>query len=44
VLTALRETIRAKDIPQKPFSDLLRAFRQDQCVQRYATWDGVLDY
>ena len=44
VLIALRETIRAKDIPQKPFSDLLRAFRQDQRVQRYATWDGVLDY
>ncbi len=44
VLIALRETICAKDIPQKPFSDLLRAFRQDQRVQRYATWDGVLDY
>ncbi len=44
VLIALRETIRAKEIPQKPFSDLLRAFRQDQRVQRYATWDGVLDY
>ena len=44
VLIALRETIRAKDIPQKPFSDLLRAFRQDQRVQRYATWDAVLDY
>src|SRR6202030_3977923 len=44
VLIALRETIRAKDIPQKPFSDLLRAFRQDQRVQRYATWDGVLGY
>jgi squalene synthase HpnC/squalene synthase HpnD len=44
VLIALRETIRAKDIPKKPFSDLLRAFRQDQRVQRYATWDAVLDY
>ena len=44
VLIALRETIRAKDIPQKPFSDLLRAFRRDQRVQRYATWDAVLDY
>ena len=44
VLVALRETIRAKDIPQKPFSDLLRAFRQDQVVSRYATWDAVLDY
>jgi squalene synthase HpnC/squalene synthase HpnD len=44
VLIALRETIRTKDIPQKSFSDLLRAFRQDQRVQRYATWDAVLDY
>src|SRR5271154_115631 len=44
VLIALRETIRAKDIPLQPFRDLLRAFRQDQTVQRYATWDEVLDY
>ncbi len=44
VLIALRETIREKNIPQKPFSDLLKAFRQDQRVQRYATWDEVLDY
>jgi squalene synthase HpnC/squalene synthase HpnD len=44
VLIALRETIREKNIPQKPFSDLLKAFRQDQRVQRYASWDEVLDY
>jgi squalene synthase HpnC/squalene synthase HpnD len=44
VLIALRETIRAKDIPVEPFSTLLRAFRQDQVVQRYATWDDVLAY
>jgi squalene synthase HpnC/squalene synthase HpnD len=44
VLIALRETIRAKDIPLQPFRDLLRAFRQDQTVHRYATWDDVLDY
>ena len=44
VLIALRETIRAKNIPIDPFSNLLRAFRQDQRVQRYATWDDVLDY
>jgi hypothetical protein len=30
VLIALRETIRAKDIPLQAFRDLLRAFRQDQ--------------
>ncbi len=44
VLVALRETIRAKNIPIQPFSDLLRAFGQDQTVQRYRTWEGVLDY
>jgi len=44
VLIALRETVRAKDIPLRPFTDLLHAFRQDQTVHRYATWDDVLDY
>src|SRR6202046_2596816 len=44
VLIALRETIRAKDSPVEPFVNLLRAFRQDQRVQRYATWHDVLDY
>jgi squalene synthase HpnC len=44
VLIALGETIRDKNIPIQPFSDLLRAFRQDQTVQRYRTWEGVLDY
>jgi squalene synthase HpnC len=44
VLIALGETIRAKDIPIEPFSNLLRAFRQDQCVGRYTTWGDVLDY
>ncbi|MGD1210097.1 MAG: squalene synthase HpnC [Candidatus Acidiferrales bacterium] len=44
VLIALRETVCAKDIPIGPFSDLLRAFRQDQVVHRYPTWDAVLDY
>lgn len=44
VLIALGETIRAKEVPVQPFADLLRAFRQDQTVSRYATWDDVLDY
>jgi len=44
VFVALRETIVAKDVPKQPFADLLKAFRQDQIVKRYATWDGVLDY
>jgi squalene synthase HpnC/squalene synthase HpnD len=44
VLIALGETVRAKGIPIQPFADLLHAFRQDQTVQRYATWEAVLDY
>ncbi len=44
VFIALRETVVAKNIPQRPFADLLKAFRQDQVVKRYATWDEVLDY
>ncbi len=44
VFVALRETIIAKDIPKQPFADLLKAFRQDQTVKRYPTWDAVLGY
>jgi squalene synthase HpnC len=44
VLIALRETVRAKQTPLRHYVDLLRAFRQDQKIQRYATWDGVLGY
>jgi squalene synthase HpnC/squalene synthase HpnD len=44
VLIALGETIREKNVPIRPFSDLLLAFRQDQTVQRYQTWEDVLDY
>src|SRR5580704_12776712 len=44
VFIALRQTITACEIPMEPFSDLLVAFRQDQTVHRYATWEGVLGY
>ena len=44
VFVALRETVTAKNIPKQPFADLLKAFRQDQVVKRYADWDGVLNY
>jgi squalene synthase HpnC len=44
VFVALRETIVAKNIPKQPFADLLKAFRQDQTVKRYPTWDAVLGY
>jgi squalene synthase HpnC len=44
VFVALRETIVAKDVPRQPFADLLKAFRQDQVVKRYATWNSMIDY
>lgn len=44
VFVALRETVRACDIPQQPFADLLTAFRQDQSVARYPTFEDVLGY
>jgi squalene synthase HpnC len=44
VFVALRETITAKNIPKQPFADLLRAFRQDQNVKRYPTWDSMIGY
>jgi squalene synthase HpnC len=44
VFVALAETIRICNIPQKPFADLLVAFRQDQTVTRFGTIDDVLDY
>jgi squalene synthase HpnC len=44
VFIALRETLAAKNIPKQPFADLLKAFRQDQRVKRYPTWDAVLGY
>ena len=44
VFVALRETIVAKEVPKQPFADLLKAFRQDQVVKRYPTWDSMIDY
>src|SRR3974390_2006394 len=44
VFVALRETIVAKNVPRQPLADLLKAFRQDQVVKRYPTWDSVIDY
>src|SRR6266850_6455139 len=44
VFIALQGTIEKFSIPINPFSDLLAAFRQDQTVRRYATWNDVLDY
>jgi len=44
VFTALSETIRKFEIPVDPWLDLLVAFRQDQRVTRYETWDELVQY
>jgi squalene synthase HpnC len=44
VFVALRETVQQCDIPQHEFSDLLIAFRQDQTVTRFETFDDLLGY
>ncbi len=44
VFVALLPTIRTFDIPIDPFRDLLTAFRQDQVVKRYESWDHLLEY
>jgi len=44
VFVALSPTVGEFDIPIDPFLDLLTAFRQDQTVHRYPTWDSVLGY
>src|SRR5512133_3359156 len=44
VFVALADTVRRFDIPQHEFSDLLTAFRQDQTVTRYETFEDLLGY
>ena len=44
VFVALAETVRKFGIPKHEFSDLLIAFRQDQTVTRFETFDAVLAY
>ena len=44
VFVALAETVKKFAIPKHEFSDLLIAFRQDQTVTRFETFDDVLAY
>jgi squalene synthase HpnC len=44
VFVALADTIREFEIPLQPWRDLLTAFRQDQHVARYDTFDALLGY
>jgi squalene synthase HpnC len=44
VFVALAETVRKCEIPKQTFVDLLTAFRQDQGVSRYSTFEDVVGY
>ncbi len=44
VFVALAETVEKFDIPRQTFADLLAAFRQDQRVTRYETFEDVVGY
>jgi squalene synthase HpnC len=44
VFVALAGTVRQFQIPKQTFADLLTAFRQDQKVTRYETFDDLLRY
>jgi squalene synthase HpnC len=44
VFVALAETVRKCEIPKQTFVDLLTAFRQDQRISRYPTFQDVLEY
>jgi squalene synthase HpnC len=44
VFVALQRTVKECDIPQQTFADLLHAFRMDQTITRFPTFDDVLHY
>src|SRR5215467_6635668 len=44
VFVALKETVGQFGIPKHEFSDLLTAFRQDQTITRFETFEDVLGY
>ncbi len=44
VFVALADTVAQFEIPRQPLADLLIAFRQDQTVRQYETWDQLLGY
>lgn len=44
IMIALQNTIKKFDIPSDPFEALISAFVQDCTVNRYETYDEILDY
>ena len=44
IFVALSDTIKTFDIPIEPFHNLLKAFKMDQAVKRYNTYEELLSY
>src|SRR5262249_33483373 len=44
VFVALGPTIREFGIPMQPFADLISAFKQDQSIHEYETFEQLADY
>ena len=44
VFVALAETVRKFEIPKQEFADLLTAFRRDQTITRFETFQDLLGY
>ncbi len=44
VFVALQGTVRACQLPQQPFEDLITAFEQDQTVTRYPDFEALFGY
>lgn len=44
VFIALKETIKKFNLPLQPFRDLIKAFKMDQSVTRYESFDDLLYY
>ncbi len=44
VYIALKGTVDRHSLPSEPFLDLIRAFVQDQTVNRYRTYDELFEY
>lgn len=44
VFVALGPTVRKRELPIEPFTNLITAFEHDQVVTRYANWDEVFAY
>lgn len=44
VFVALEKTVTRHQLPKEPFAHLIQAFRQDQTIKRYQSWDQLFGY